>query len=145
MKRLIEQYQSEYLSRARVMATNVENMISGRRADASDVEARFQALVQSPLRAAILRFLCARPDESFDLESLMQTFGRMRLDVENCIRELAGFGLAQRDRRQPGPAAVRLRAARRATRSATCSTTSSSAAPPSATRTARPPSSASAK
>ena len=26
----------------------------------------------------------------------MQTFGRMRLDVENCIRELAGFGLAQR-------------------------------------------------
>ena len=94
------------------MATNVENMISGRRADASDVESRFQALVQSPLRAAILRFLCARPDESFDLESLMQTFGRMRLDVENCIRELAGFGLAQRDRRQPGPGAVRLRPAR---------------------------------
>jgi DNA-binding NtrC family response regulator len=78
------------------MATNAENMISGRRADAPDVESRFQALVQSPLRAAILRFLCARPDESFDLESLMQTFGRMRLDVENCIRELAGFGLAQR-------------------------------------------------
>jgi two-component system response regulator HydG len=78
------------------MATNVENMISGRRADAPDVESRFQGLVQSPLRAAILRFLCARPDESFDLEALMQTFGRMRLDVENCIRELAGFGLAQR-------------------------------------------------
>jgi DNA-binding NtrC family response regulator len=78
------------------MATNVENLISGRRADAPDVEARFQALVQSPLRAAILRFLCARPDESFDLEALMQTFGRMRLDVENCIRELAGFGLAHR-------------------------------------------------
>jgi DNA-binding NtrC family response regulator len=78
------------------MATNVENMISGRRTAAPDVEARFQALVQSPLRAAILRFLCARPDESFDLEALMQTFGRMRLDVENCIRELAGFGLAQR-------------------------------------------------
>jgi len=78
------------------MATNVENMINaGRKADA-DAESRFQALVQSPLRAAILRFLCARPDESFDLESLMQTFGRMRLDVENCIRELAGFGLAQR-------------------------------------------------
>jgi DNA-binding NtrC family response regulator len=79
------------------MATNVENLISGgRRADTPDVESRFQALVQSPLRAAILRFLCARPDESFDLESLMQTFGRMRLDVENCIKELAGFGLAQR-------------------------------------------------
>jgi len=78
------------------MATNVENMISGRRPDTVDIESRFQALVQSPLRAAILRFLCARPDESFDLESLMQTFGRMRLDVENCIRELAGFGVAQR-------------------------------------------------
>jgi two-component system, NtrC family, response regulator AtoC len=78
------------------MATNVENMISGRRTDASDVESRFQALVQSPLRAAILRFLCARPDESFDLEALMQTFGRMRLDVENCIRELVAFGVAQR-------------------------------------------------
>ena len=80
-----------------MMATNVENVIvSGRRIDASEAEARFQSLVQSPLRAAILRFLCARPDEAFDLEALMQTFGRMRLDVENCIRELAGFGLAQR-------------------------------------------------
>jgi DNA-binding NtrC family response regulator len=77
--------------------TNVENvMVSGRRIEAPEVETRFQALVQSPLRAAILRFLCARPDEAFDLEALMQTFGRMRLDVENCIRELAGFGLAQR-------------------------------------------------
>ncbi|MGH9374108.1 MAG: sigma-54 interaction domain-containing protein [Vicinamibacterales bacterium] len=79
------------------MATNLENvMMSGRRVEAPETESRFQALVQSPLRAAILRFLCARPDESFDLDSLMQTFGRMRLDVENCIRELAGFGLAQR-------------------------------------------------
>ena len=80
-----------------MMATNVENvMVSGRRIEAPEAEARFQALVQSPLRAAILRFLCARPDEAFDLEALMQTFGRMRLDVENCIRELAGFGLAHR-------------------------------------------------
>ncbi len=78
------------------MATNVENLISGRRVENPDVEARFQALVQSPLRAAILRFLSARPDEAFDLDSLMQTFGRMRLDVENCIRELAAFGLAHR-------------------------------------------------
>ncbi len=78
------------------MPTNVENMISGRRAETPDVEARFQVLVQSPLRAAILRFLAARPDEAFELDSLMQTFGRMRLDVENCIRELAGFGLAHR-------------------------------------------------
>jgi transcriptional regulator with PAS, ATPase and Fis domain len=80
-----------------MMATNVENvMMSGRRLDGSEAEVRFQALVQSPLRAALLRFLCARPDEAFDIEALMQTFGRMRLDVENCIRELAGFGLAQR-------------------------------------------------
>jgi transcriptional regulator with PAS, ATPase and Fis domain len=80
-----------------MMATNVENvMVSGKRMDAPEAEARFQSLVQSPLRAAILRYLCARPDEAFDLEALMQTFGRMRLDVENCIRELAAFGLAQR-------------------------------------------------
>jgi DNA-binding NtrC family response regulator len=79
------------------MASNVDNlMVSGRRIEAPEAEARFQTLVQSPLRAAILRFLCARPDEAFDLEALMQTFGRMRLDVENCIRELAAFGLAQR-------------------------------------------------
>ena len=79
------------------MATNVENAtLSPRRVDATDAETRFQALVQSPLRAAILRFLCARPDEAFDLEALMQTFGRMRLDVENCIRELVAFGVAQR-------------------------------------------------
>ena len=78
------------------MPTNLESMISGRRVEAPETEARFKALVQSPLRAAILRFLCARPDESFELEALMQTFGRMRLDVENCIRELAGFGLAHR-------------------------------------------------
>jgi DNA-binding NtrC family response regulator len=88
-----------------MMATNVENVIvSGRRLEALDADTRFQSLVQSPLRAAILRFLCARPDDAFDLEALMQTFGRMRLDVENCIRELAGFGLAQR---VAGPGAPR--------------------------------------
>ena len=50
--------------------------------------------MQSPLRAGILRYLSARPDESFDVESLMQTFGRLRMDVENCVRELADFGVA---------------------------------------------------
>ncbi len=68
----------------------------GRRTEPSEIEARFQALVQSPLRAALLRFLCARPSEGFDVEALMQTFGRMRLDVDNCIRELVAFGVAQR-------------------------------------------------
>ena len=60
-----------------------------------DVEARFRTLVQSPLRAGILRFLSARPDESFDIEALMQTFGRMRLDVDNCVRELVEFGVVR--------------------------------------------------
>jgi len=65
------------------------------RPDGNEVETRFKALVQSPLRAGILRYLSARPDESFDVESLMQTFGRLRLDVENCIRELVDFGVAK--------------------------------------------------
>ena len=65
------------------------------RPDGNEVETRFKALVQSPLRAGILRYLSARPDETFDVESLMQTFGRLRLDVENCIRELVDFGVAK--------------------------------------------------
>ena len=75
--------------------SNSDNMVA-RRADPAEVTARFQSLVQSPLRAAILRFMCARPDEAFDVEALMQTFGRMRLDVENCVRELAAFGIAKK-------------------------------------------------
>src|SRR5687767_14146138 len=62
----------------------------------SDVEARFRTLVQSPLRAGILRFLSARTDETFDVEALMTTFGRLRLDVDNCVRELVDFGLVER-------------------------------------------------
>ncbi|MBI2835141.1 MAG: sigma-54-dependent Fis family transcriptional regulator, partial [Acidobacteria bacterium] len=66
----------------------------GRRAN--DLESRFQSLVQSPLRAALLRFLHSRAAGSFDVESLMQSFGRMRLDIENCLRELVDFGVACR-------------------------------------------------
>jgi DNA-binding NtrC family response regulator len=62
---------------------------------AGELEARFRTLTQSPLRAGILRYLSARPDERFDVESLMQTFGRLRLDVENCVRELVDFGVAR--------------------------------------------------
>ncbi|PYR77455.1 MAG: hypothetical protein DMF86_09020 [Acidobacteria bacterium] len=77
--------------------SNVENIsVAGRRVDPAEVEARFIGLVQSPLRAAILRFLCARPEEAFDVEALMQTFGRMRLDVDNCVRELVASGLVHR-------------------------------------------------
>jgi DNA-binding NtrC family response regulator len=61
----------------------------------ADPEARFRSLVQSPLRAGLLRYLSSRPDESFDVESLMQTFGRLKLDVENCIKELVDFGVVQ--------------------------------------------------
>src|SRR5437868_1415912 len=72
---------------------------SAKRASAAapvpDVDARFRSLVQSPLRAGILRYLSARPDESFGVEELMQTFGRLRLDVENCARELVDFGVAE--------------------------------------------------
>jgi DNA-binding NtrC family response regulator len=66
------------------------------RGELPELELRFETLVQSPLRAGLLRFFNARPAESFEVESLMQTFGRMRLDIENCLRELVGFGVAQR-------------------------------------------------
>ena len=63
--------------------------------EAPDLDTRFRTLVQSPLRAGLLRYLSARPDEAFDVESLMQTFGRLRLDVDNCVRELVDFGVAR--------------------------------------------------
>jgi DNA-binding NtrC family response regulator len=72
------------------------------------LDARFRTLVQSPLRAGILRYLAARTGESFDVESLMQTFGRLRLDVEHCVRELVDFGVA----RAAGAHPVRYAAAR---------------------------------
>src|SRR5688500_6080600 len=62
----------------------------------ADAEARFRTLVQSPLRAGLLRFLSARPDESFEVEALMAAFGRMRLDVDNCLNELVEFGIVTR-------------------------------------------------
>jgi len=56
--------------------------------------------VSSPLRAALLRFLSARPGEAFEIDSLMSTFGRMRLDIDNCVSELVEFGVV---RCSPGP------------------------------------------
>src|SRR5437870_1087200 len=75
--------------------SNSDNLLA-RRADPAEVTAKFQSLVQSPLRAGILRFMCARPEETFDVEALMQTFGRMRLAVDNCVRELVASGLVHR-------------------------------------------------
>jgi len=51
--------------------------------------------VQSPLRAGLLRFLAARSGEGYDLDSLMAAFGRMRLDVQNCVRELVDYGVVR--------------------------------------------------
>src|SRR5262245_2386674 len=112
----------------------------GRHEPSTDEEARFRNLVQSPLRAGLLRFLSARPDEAFEVEALMSAFGRMRLDVENCLKELAEFGVARGLSSRGRPACPpRGRATSRsvppATRCRGCSTTFSSAAPPSAPKT----------
>jgi transcriptional regulator with PAS, ATPase and Fis domain len=77
-------------------AARASAAVATRPVDASqDLDTRFRTLVQSPLRAGILRYLNSRPEDSFEPESLMQTFGRLRLDVENCIRELVDFGVAK--------------------------------------------------
>ena len=70
-------------------------------ATAADVDSRFRTLVQSPLRAGLVRFLAARPDDTFDVDALMAAFGRMRLDVQNCVRELVDFGVARRINSEP--------------------------------------------
>jgi DNA-binding NtrC family response regulator len=61
-----------------------------------DTEQRFRNLVQSPLRAGLLRFLHSQPEQAFDVAALMAVFGRMRADVENCVEELVTFGVARR-------------------------------------------------
>jgi len=61
----------------------------------ADDESRFRIVVQSPLRAGLLRFLNARPDEPFEVDSLMSTFGRLRLDIDNCLKELVDVGLVR--------------------------------------------------
>ena len=61
----------------------------------TQVRARFMAMVQSPLRTGLLRYLAARPYDTFDVESLMETFGRIRIDIANCLRGLAGAGVVR--------------------------------------------------
>ncbi len=78
-------------SARRAVANTMRQADSGR-----DLTARFRVLVQSPLRASILRHLHANADDSFDVEALMQVFGRMRLDIENCVNELVSGGVARR-------------------------------------------------
>ena len=62
----------------------------------TDADARFRSLVQSPLRAGLLRFLNAPPGEAYDLPALMAAFGHLRGDVERCLNELLEFGMARR-------------------------------------------------
>src|SRR5258706_10129960 len=76
-------------------ARRASTSATAKTAEPAELDLRFRSLVQSRLRAGLLRYLSSRPEESFDVESLMQTFGRLRLDVENCVRELVDFGVAQ--------------------------------------------------
>jgi DNA-binding NtrC family response regulator len=57
---------------------------------------RFGSLVQSPLRAALLRHLHAHRDQAFEIAALVQTFARLRVDIENCIEGLTARGLVER-------------------------------------------------
>jgi DNA-binding NtrC family response regulator len=57
---------------------------------------RFQSLVASPLRAELLRFLHARRDETFEIETLMGALGCMRGDAERCLEALVSTGVARR-------------------------------------------------
>ncbi len=70
-----------------------------RRREELDLPASFKWLVQSPLRSGLVRFLHSRTNEAFGVAALMQRFGRLQQDVENCLRELVAFGVA---RRAPG-------------------------------------------
>jgi DNA-binding NtrC family response regulator len=83
-------------------ATNRATAVADRTEPRGDIEGRFRTLVQSPLRAGLLRFLSARPDEACEVESLMAAFGRLRLDIDNCLDELVQFGVVARI---PGPPA----------------------------------------
>jgi transcriptional regulator with PAS, ATPase and Fis domain len=59
-------------------------------------------LIQSPLRAALLRHFHTQPELSFDVDSLVQTFGRLRVDIENCVGQLAEQGFIRRQSDPPG-------------------------------------------
>jgi two-component system, NtrC family, response regulator HydG len=63
---------------------------------ASPAAERFRALVASPLRAELLRFLHAHQDDTFEIESLMGAAGCMRADAERCLESLVSSGVARR-------------------------------------------------
>ncbi len=57
---------------------------------------RFHALVASPLRAELLRFLHAHPRDTFEIETLMAAVGCMRADADRCLEALVSAGVARR-------------------------------------------------
>jgi DNA-binding NtrC family response regulator len=63
----------------------------------SSAAQRFQWLVASPLRAELLRYLHARRDQTFDLESLTGALGCMRVDAERCLEPLVSAGVVRHD------------------------------------------------
>ena len=127
MKRLIEQFQSEYYRGQRSNGRrDVENLLdveTARRSERRPDRARRASSRSSSRRCARRSCAsCARGRTSRStLEALMQTFGRMRLDVENCIRELPAFGARAPRGRRRARRATRSRSPT-ATPSATCST-----------------------
>ncbi len=76
-------------------ARRASTSATAKAAEPADLDLRFRSLVQSPLRAGLLRYLNSRPEEGFEVDVLMQTFGRLKLDVENCVNELVDFGVAE--------------------------------------------------
>lgn len=66
-----------------------------RRGDLYDRTERFDALMQSPLRASLLRHLHLRADTRADLESLARQFARLPQDVQNCLSDLIDAGLVR--------------------------------------------------
>ena len=63
--------------------------------------ARFRNLVQSPLRASLLRHFHDHPGQILDVESLVQAVARIPLDITNCLGELITQGFV---RQLPGAA-----------------------------------------
>jgi Nif-specific regulatory protein len=74
----------------------------------SSAAQRFEWLTASPLRAELLRFLHARPDQTFELETLTGALGCMRVDAERCLEALVNAGVTRR----AGPGGGRFGASR---------------------------------
>ena len=67
----------------------------GDRRASMDRSERFDLLIQSPLRAALLRHLHQRPECRFELDTLAQHCARLPQDVKNCLDVLIEAGLVR--------------------------------------------------